>query len=69
VHHLLRAKILVPDLFESYAINPPQLAAITRHPQSDVRRSCMRRFKDAPCALLVATDVVGRGIDVIGITH
>src|SRR5205814_6770233 len=34
-----------------------------------VRNRIMQRFRDGSVACLVATDVVGRGIDVMGISH
>ena len=37
--------------------------------QQSEREAIMRRFKDGSLHMLVATDVVGRGIDVLGITH
>src|SRR5437868_14351524 len=37
--------------------------------QQSEREAIMRRFKEGSLHLLVATDVVGRGIDVTGISH
>src|SRR5437868_8324437 len=37
--------------------------------QQSEREAIMRRFKEGSLHLLVATDVVGRGIDVTNISH
>jgi ATP-dependent RNA helicase DeaD len=34
-----------------------------------MRERIMKRFRDGSVKILVATDVVGRGIDVMGISH
>jgi ATP-dependent RNA helicase DeaD len=47
----------------------PGVAAIHGDLAQTVRNRVMRGFRDATIPILVATDVVGRGIDVEGISH
>jgi ATP-dependent RNA helicase DeaD len=62
-------KIWAQKLFEKLRHHRRSVAAMHGDLQQSEREAIMRRFKDGSLHLLVATDVVGRGIDVIGITH
>jgi ATP-dependent RNA helicase DeaD len=62
-------KIWAHKLFEKLRHHSRSVAAMHGDLQQNEREAIMRRFKDGSLHLLVATDVVGRGIDVTGITH
>jgi ATP-dependent RNA helicase DeaD len=54
---------------ERLAKRVPQVACMHGDMTQGARDSVMRRFRDGELRLLVATDVVGRGIDISGISH
>ena len=62
-------KIWAQKLFEKLRHHSRSVAAMHGDLQQSEREAIMRRFKDGSLHMLVATDVVGRGIDVTGITH
>ena len=62
-------KIWSQKLFEQLRHHQRSVAAMHGDLQQSEREAIMRRFKEGTLHLLVATDVVGRGIDVTGITH
>ena len=62
-------KLWSQRLFEKLRHHQRSVAAMHGDLQQNEREAIMRRFKDGSLHLLVATDVVGRGIDVTGITH
>ena len=47
----------------------PHVAAIHGDLAQNVRDRVMKQFRDGTVRLLIATDVVGRGIDVTGVSH
>ena len=54
---------------ERLAKRVPQVACMHGDMTQGARDSVMRRFRDGELRFLVATDVVGRGIDISGISH
>jgi ATP-dependent RNA helicase DeaD len=64
-----RTKRGAERLAEKLAHKIPGVAAIHGDLAQTVRNRVMRGFRDATIPILVATDVVGRGIDVEGISH
>jgi len=64
-----RTKRGADRLAEKLAHKVPGVAAIHGDLAQTVRNRVMRGFRDATIPILVATDVVGRGIDVEGISH
>jgi len=64
-----RTKRGADKLAERLAHRIPGVAAIHGDLAQTVRNRVMRGFRDGTIPILVATDVVGRGIDVEGISH
>jgi ATP-dependent RNA helicase DeaD len=64
-----RTKRGADRLAEKLCHKVPGVAAIHGDLAQTVRNRVMRGFRDATIPILVATDVVGRGIDVEGISH
>jgi ATP-dependent RNA helicase DeaD len=64
-----RTKRGAERLAEKLSQKVPGVASIHGDLAQTVRNRVMRGFRDATIPILVATDVVGRGIDVEGISH
>lgn len=64
-----RTKRGADDLYRRLRRRLPGVEAIHGDLQQRVRDSVMQRFRSGQTRLLIATDVVGRGIDVSGISH
>ncbi len=62
-------KIGSQRLFEKLTGKLPRVAAMHGDLDQPKRERIMRQFRDGDIRFLVATDVVGRGIDVTGISH
>ncbi|RPI80282.1 MAG: DEAD/DEAH box helicase, partial [Planctomycetaceae bacterium] len=64
-----RTKRGADALFNKLSRRLPQVAAIHGDLAQNVRDRVMKGFRDGSVRLLIATDVVGRGIDVSGVSH
>ncbi|MCA9234765.1 MAG: DEAD/DEAH box helicase [Planctomycetales bacterium] len=64
-----RTKRGVDKLHRKISRRYPEVACIHGDMQQNVRDRVMKQFRAGEAKLLVATDVVGRGIDVSGISH
>lgn len=64
-----RTKRGADSLFNKLSRRLPQVAAIHGDLAQNVRDRVMKGFRDGSVRLLIATDVVGRGIDVSGVSH
>jgi ATP-dependent RNA helicase DeaD len=62
-------KVGAQRLYEKLASHVQRAAVMHGDLPQPQRERIMRRFRDGEIAHLVATDVVGRGIDVTGISH
>ena len=62
-------KIGAHRLYEKLHGRLPRVAVMHGDLPQPQREQIMRKFRDGTIAFLVATDVVGRGIDVTGISH
>src|SRR5439155_26560514 len=62
-------KIGAHRLYEKLQGKLPRVAVMHGDLPQPQREHIMRKFRDGTIAFLVATDVVGRGIDVTGISH
>lgn len=62
-------KVWAHNLYEDLREHHVNVAAMHGNLSQPERESIMRNFKSGDLHLLVATDVVGRGIDVRGISH
>lgn len=57
------------DLYDRLRTAHKKAAVMHGDLPQNIRNRIMQRFREGAVALLVATDVVGRGIDVTGISH
>lgn len=57
------------DLYRMLRLERPRVALMHGDLSQSLRNRIMHGFREAKITLLVATDVVGRGIDVKGISH
>ena len=64
-----RTKRGAEEVFRRFAGRLPQTAFIHGDLAQTARDRVMRQFRDGEIRLLIATDVMGRGIDVSGISH
>src|SRR5262249_36737835 len=64
-----RTKRGTDALHRKLSANLPGVAVIHGDLHQTVRDRAMRQFREGTTRLLIATDVVGRGIDVSGISH
>ena len=64
-----RTKRGAEEVFRRFAGRLPQTAFIHGDLAQTSRDRVMRQFRDGEIRLLIATDVMGRGIDVSGISH
>lgn len=64
-----RTKRGADNLHRKLSANLPGVSVIHGDLQQPVRDRAMRQFRDGSTRLLIATDVVGRGIDVSSISH
>jgi ATP-dependent RNA helicase DeaD len=64
-----RTKRGTDKLYRRLATRLPRLATIHGDLAQSARDRAMKQFRDGRIRLLVATDVVGRGIDVSGVSH
>jgi ATP-dependent RNA helicase DeaD len=64
-----RTKRGAEQLYEKLRKRLPDVETIHGDLQQRVRDRVMKRFRSGETRLLIATDVVGRGIDVSGISH
>ncbi|MBI3861788.1 MAG: DEAD/DEAH box helicase [Planctomycetia bacterium] len=64
-----RTKRGTDNLYRKLSAKLPGVSVIHGDLQQPVRDRAMREFRDGTTRLLIATDVVGRGIDVSGISH
>ncbi len=62
-------KSWVQNVYEDLREEHVKVAAMHGDLQQSDRTRIMQRFREGSIAILVATDVVGRGIDVTGISH
>ena len=64
-----RTKRRAEQLYRRFAGKLPKVAMMNGDVPQDKRDRTMKRFREGKVRMLVATDVVGRGIDVSGISH
>lgn len=64
-----RTKRGAEEVFRKFAGRLPQTAFIHGDLAQSARDRVMRQFREGEIRLLIATDVMGRGIDVSGISH
>jgi ATP-dependent RNA helicase DeaD len=64
-----RTKRGAEDVFRRFAGKLPQTAFIHGDLAQSARDRVMKQFREGKIRLLIATDVMGRGIDVSGISH
>jgi ATP-dependent RNA helicase DeaD len=64
-----RTKRGAEDVHRRFQGRLPQVAFIHGDLQQKLRDRVMKQFRDGTIRLLIATDVMGRGIDVSGISH
>ncbi len=64
-----RTKRGADNLYQRLAGKLSQVSVIHGDLQQSARDRAMRQFRDGSVRLLIATDVVGRGIDVTGVSH
>ena len=64
-----RTKRGAEEVHRRFANRLPQMAFIHGDLAQSARDRVMRQFRDGQIRLLIATDVMGRGIDVSGISH
>lgn len=64
-----RTKRGTDKLYRRLATKLPRLATIHGDLAQSARDRAMKQFREGKIRLLVATDVVGRGIDVSGVSH
>ena len=64
-----RTKRGAEEVHRRFAGRLPQMAFIHGDLAQSARDRVMRQFRDGAIRLLIATDVMGRGIDVSGISH
>jgi ATP-dependent RNA helicase DeaD len=64
-----RTKRGTDKLYRRLAMKLPRLATIHGDLAQSARDRAMKQFREGKIRLLVATDVVGRGIDVSGVSH
>ena len=62
-------KMWAHDIYKQLSEHHIQVAAMHGDLEQSERERIMRKFRDAEVRILVATDVVGRGIDVLNISH
>lgn len=64
-----RTKRGTERIYKHFANKLPGVEMMTGDLQQSKRDRVMKKFRDGSVRLLIATDVVGRGIDVSGISH
>lgn len=64
-----RTKRGADSLYNRLSAQLPHVSVIHGDLQQSARDRAMRQFRDGEIRLLIATDVVGRGIDVNGVSH
>jgi ATP-dependent RNA helicase DeaD len=64
-----RTKRGTDSLHRKLSAKLPSVAVIHGDLQQSVRDRALRQFREGTTRLLIATDVVGRGIDISGISH
>lgn len=64
-----RTKRGADELHKHFSVRMPQVAILHGDLHQSKRDRTMQRFREGGLRMMIATDVVGRGIDVSGISH
>jgi ATP-dependent RNA helicase DeaD len=64
-----RTKVRAHELYTKFSVRISSVEAIHGDLQQSKRDQAMKKLRDGKVRLLIATDIVGRGIDVSGVSH